>query len=82
MASYNIYIKIFITRKKVFSAKFPEIDFFSKYLVAIAQIRNDFVWKVKEKSTWQIAKWGKYKIDNLARLIYDYNVIHQESKTS
>lgn len=82
MASYNIYIGTLATRKKAFFAKLQGIEFFSEYLRYIAQIGSDFAREVKKKGNWQIARWGKDKIDNLAKLVYNHNAVHQDSKAS
>ena len=42
MASFNIYIGIPTTKKKAFFIELQEIEFFLKYLRAIAKIESDF----------------------------------------
>ena len=82
MASYNVYIEIFATEKEIFFVKLQKIEFFSKDSRAITKMGNDFAWEVKEIDNYQIAGWGKDKIDNLGRPMYDHNVMHQDNKTS
>ena len=48
----------------------------------IAKMGSDLAWNVKEKGNWQISRWSKDKIDNLARLVYNHNTAHQDSKAS
>ena len=49
MASYNAYIRTLATKKKAFFKEFQEIKFISEYLEAIAKIRSDFAWEIKER---------------------------------
>lgn len=82
MASYYSYIGILATRKEVFSVELHGMKIFSKYSEAIAEMESDFTWEVKERDNWQIAGWGKDKIDNLTRSVHDHNAAHQNSKAS
>lgn len=42
MASYNIYIRIFITGREAFFIELENIDFFMEYFRAIAKSGSDF----------------------------------------
>ncbi len=53
MASYNAYIGILATRKEAFFAELQEMQFFSEYLEAVAEIESDFAQEVKERGNWQ-----------------------------
>ncbi len=71
-----------MTGKEAFSIELQEMEFFSEYLGAIAEIGSEFAWKVKERGNLGTARLGKNKIDDLARLVHNQNAVHKNSKAS
>ncbi len=52
MTSYNAYIGTFATGKKAFSAELQEIEFFSEYSGAVAEMGSGIAREVKERGNW------------------------------
>ncbi len=49
MACYNAYIGTLATGKETFSAELQEMEFFSEYSGAVAEMGSGFAWEVKER---------------------------------
>ena len=65
-----------------FFTELQKIEFFSEYLQVVIKMKSDFAQKVKKRGSWQIVQQGKDKIDDLAKPVYNNNVIYHSSKAS